>query len=316
MSARAAANSTTGLLEATLDVLWRQWRAIGGAAAGGAATTQVDPETLCLASLVLQPHEPRLWTTMIDWLRLGAALVSVQRLKNLADEFPGSRDLLPRLAATVLEEGKDARFRALLTRLAGARAERRTRIGSHPPKQRSGGPALQASAALLLRLRAAFGVGVKADLVAFLLGQRVRVSVAMVAAALCYSTPAVFRALQDLRVAGFVRSTDQPTAAEYWIDTYRWYDLLGGQKAVAYWGFWRETIAYVAAVLAWEEEAGRRSFSEYARATSLRQVAEHHEPDLVRAGLLGPELALPQSANLADWREFHKHLAQRVLDRV
>jgi hypothetical protein len=316
MFAHSAAPLTLSLREATLDVLWRQWRAIGGAAAGGPARMQVDPEALCLASLVLQPHEPRLWTTMIDWLRLGAPLVSVQRLRNLAEEFPGSRDLLSRLAATVVEEGKDARFRALLAGLAGARAERRTRIGSYPPKQRSGGPALQASVALLLRLRAAFGVGIKADLLAFLLGQRLRVSVAMAAAALCYSTSAIFRALQDLLTAGFVKSTDQPTAAEYWLDAGPWYPLLGGANAVAYWGFWREALAYVAAVLGWEQDARRRVLSEYARATSLRKVAEHHEADLVRAGLLGPELALPQSASLEEWREFHERLAQRMLDRV
>lgn len=316
MSAHTEAPLTASLREATLDVLWRQWRAIGGAAAGGTATTQVDPETLCIASLVLQQHEPRLWTTMIDWLRLGAPLVSIQRLKNLADEFPGSREWLSRLAATVLKEGSDVRFRALLVRLARARAERGTRAGARPPKQRSAGPALEASAALMLRFRAAFGLGMKADLLAFLLGQRFRASVATTAAALCYSTPAVFRALQDVRAAGFVRSADQPAAAEYWVDASRWYDLLGGQNAVAYWGFWREILAYVAAVLMWEDETGRRSLSEYARATSLRELAKRYEPGLVRAGWLEPGLALPRSARLADWRDFHRHLAEQLVSRV
>ncbi len=316
MSAHAAAPLTASLLEPTLDVLWRQWRAIGGAAAGGAATTQVDPEALCIASLALERHEPRLWTAMTDWLRLGAALVSVQRLKNVAAQFPVGRELLERLAAAVLQEGKDARFKALLARLAKARAEHGTKVRSVPPKQRSAGPALQAPAALLLRLRAAFGVGVKADLLAFLLGQRLRVSVATAAAALAYSTPTVFRALQDLREAGFVRSTDQPSAAEYWVDAQRWYSVLGDQNAVAYWGFWRETLAYVAAVLAWEGETGRRSLSEYALGTSLREVAQRHESDLVRAGLVEPGLALPQSAALGDWRKLHKHLAEWLLGQV
>jgi len=316
MSARSAAPLTASLREATLDVLWRQWRAIGGAAAGGTASKQVDPEALCLASLVLLPHEPRLWTTMIDWLRLGASLVSVQRLKNLAAEFRGSRNMLSRLGAAVFEESKDARFRALAPRPAQSRAKLRTSIGSHPPKQRSGGPALQASPALLLRLRAGFGVSVKADLLAFLLGQRSRVSVATAAAALAYSTSAIFRALQDLLTAGFVRSTDQPTGTEYWVDAHQWHGVLGDRKAVGYWGFWRETLAYVAAVLEWEEEAGQRVLSEYASVTSLRKLARHHEPDLVRAGLLGPHLALPRSASLEHWQAFHEHLAQRMLESV
>jgi hypothetical protein len=316
MSARTAAPLAASLREPTLDVLWRQWRAIGGAAAAGPATTQVDPEVLCIASLVLERHEPRLWTAMTDWLRLGAALVSVQRLKNLAVQFPVGRRLLERLGAAVVQEANGARFKTLLARSGQGRAQHGTRVKSIPPKQRSGGPALQAPAALLLRLRATFGVGVKSDLLAFLLGQRSRVSVATAAAALAYSTPTVFRALQDLHEASFVRSTDQPSGAEYWVDAQLWYSVLGGQKAIAYWGFWRETQAYITAVLAWEEEAARRSLSDYALGTSLREAAKPHEPDLVRAGLVGPGLALPQSAALGDWRDFHRHLAERLRSQV
>lgn len=253
---------------------------------------------------------------MTDWLRLGAALVSVQRLKNLAAQFPVGRQLLERLAAAVLQEANRARCKTLLPRSGKARAEHGTKVRSVPPKQRSAGPALQAPAALLLRLRAALGVGVKADLLAFLLGQRLRVSVATAAAALAYSTPTIFRALQDLRAAGFVRSTDKPSGAEYWVEAQRWYSVLGGQNAVAYWGFWRETLAYIAAMLAWEEGAERRSLSEYALGTSLREVAQRYEPDLVRAGLVEPGLALPQSAALGDWRELHRHLAKRLRSQV
>ena len=316
MSAHTVDLTTASLREATLDVLWRQWRAIGGAAAGAPATTQVDPEVLCVTSLVLEQREPRLWTAMTDWLRLGAALVSVQRLKNLAVQLPAGRKLLERLAAVVVPEANGARFKTLLARSGKARAQRGGRVRSAPPKQRSAGPALQAPAALLLRLRAAFGVGVKADLLAFLLGQRIRASVATTAAALAYSIPTAFRALQDLREAGFVRCTDQPSGAEYWVDVQPWYSVLGGQKAVAYWGFWREILVYVTAVLAWEVETERRSVSEYALGTSLRELAQRYEPDLVRAGLVEPGLALPQSAALGDWREFHRHLAERLRSQV
>lgn len=310
MCAHAAAPLTASLLEATLDVLWRQWRAIGGAAAGGPVTTQVDPEALCIASLVLEQHEPRLWITMVDWLRLGAPLVSVQRLKNLAAQFPDGRGLLERLALTAVEEAKDARWRSLL---AGAkRGGKQPRL---PAKRRSAGPALQAAPALVLRLRAAFALGVKADLLAFLLGQRLRVSVAAAAAALAYSTPTVFRAFQDLHAAGFVRSADLPAAAEYWLDTLRWYEVLGGQDAVAPWGFWREILTYVCGVLRWEEETKRRELSEYARGTALRELAGRHERDLVRAGVVEPGLALPRSPALADWREFHSELAERLAAR-
>ena len=310
MSAHAAAPLTASLLETTLDVLWRQWRAIGGAAAAGPATRQVDPEALCIASLVLEQHEPRLWTTMTDWLRLGAPFVSMQRLKNLAAQFPDGRELLERLALAAVEGAKGARWRSLLAGAKHGGKQRRL-----PAKRRSAGPALQAAPALVLRLRAAFAVGVKADLLALLLGQRFRVSVAAAASALGYSTPTVFRAFQNLQAAGLVRSADLPAAAEYWMNTLPWSNVLGGPDSLAPWGFWREILAYVCAVLRWEEETKRRPLSEYARGTSLRELGGRHEPDLVRAGLIEPGLALPRSPALADWREFHGKLAESLAAR-
>jgi hypothetical protein len=309
MSAHAAAPVTASLLEAALDALWRQWRAIGGAAAGGAVVTQVDPEALCLASLLLEEHEPRLWIAMTDWLRLGAPLLSVQRLKNLSGQFPEGRNNLQRLAAVALEETRDVRWRSLVGKAQGGRKAQRV------VKQRSAGPALGAPPALVLRLRAAFGVGVKADLLAFLLGQPFRVSVAAAAAGLGYSTPTVFRAFQDLRAASFVQSADLPTAAEYWVDTIRWYGVLGGQQGLPRWGFWRELLTYVCAVLKWEEETQRRPLSEYARGAALRDLASAHEADVMRVGVLESGHALPRSADLAEWREFHRTFAEHLAAR-
>ncbi len=306
MSARTARLLTGRLLEATLDAVWRQWRAIGGPAAGGPVRTQVDPEALCLASLALESKEPRLWVAMSDWLRLGASLVSVQRLKNLRGQFPDAQRGVSRLASVALEEAKDARWRSLLSRsVRGAKPRERVR-------HRSAEPALTAAPALVLRLRAAFTVGVKADLLAFLLGQPYRASVAAATDGLGYSTPTIFRALQDLHDAGFVQAADLPTAAEYWVDTVQWHGLLGGSVALIRWGFWREILRYVCAAVTWEEDANRRGLSEYAAVAGLRDLARSHEADLARAGVLDPGAALPQSPALAEWRQFHKRLAERI----
>ena len=316
MSAQSAMRPTDSLIEPTIDVLWRQWRAIGGAAAGGPVTLQVDPEALCMASLVLEQHEPRLWTTMTDWLRISTGLISVQRLKNLAGQFPDGQELLGRLAVTMLRETKDARYKTLLPHAGKANAKRRALGKVSPSKQRSGGPALDTPTALVLRLRAGFGVNVKADLLAFLLGQRLRVSVATATAALAYSTPTIFRALQDLRDADLVRTTDQPSGAEYWVDAARWHSVLGGPRSVASWGYWREALGYVTAVLAWERAHAQRTLSEYARGTSLREVAMVYEPDLVRAGLAEQGLVFPQSTKLDDWRSLHRRLADKMVQQA
>ena len=292
------------LFEATLDVLWRQWRALGAAATGRPVAKQVDPEALCLASLLLQDHEPRLWIAMTDWLRFGAPLLSVQRLKNLAKQFPDVAQGVKALALVAWQEGRDARWKPLA---GGVRHAARTRTSA---KQRSAGPALLAGPALVLRLRAAFSVGVKADLLAFLLGQRFRVTVSTAAASLGYRIPTIFRSLQDFRAASIVQSADLPSAAEYWLDSFRWQALLGDEPEIARWGFWREVLTYVCAAFDLEHSRAYQRSSEYARATSLRDLARKHEGALLRAGVIEHEM--PQAPSLGEWREFHDALAARI----
>jgi len=292
-----------------IDILWRQWRALGAAATGRPVTKQVDLEVLVLASLNFESDEPRLWTVMVDWLRVSARLSSVQRLKNLVGQFVGAGERLPRLAGVVTRDAGDARWRSLI--------QRATRAGKSPApvRERAAGPTLESPPVLVLRLRAAFGVGVKADLLAFLLGQRFRVSVATAASALGHSKPTVFRALQDLLEAGMIRTTPVPAAAEYWLDTPHWRSLLGGREEIARWGYWREILSYVCGVVQLES-AARPSATEYARAVDLRRLTEAHEADLVRAELIDRELQLPRSADGQEWRGFRTRLVERLVDRV
>jgi hypothetical protein len=307
MSRTTATQLTGSLVESTTDLLWRQWRAIGGAAAGGQVKKQVDLEVLCLASLAFEEHEPRLWTTLTDWVSLGSSLVSVQRMKNLAPSFPRGAERTPRLARFAVTEAKDARWNSLLST---EKADR-----THSPvsrRQRSAGPALLTGPALALRMRAAFGVGVKADLIAFLLGQQYRVTVNAAAAALGYGMPAVFRALQDLQTAGLVRVASVPAAAEYSMDTGPWYQVLGGANNIAYWGYWREVISYVCAVLDWEKQAVRKKVTDYARGVSIRELSDAHKIDLARSGAVDQHITFPDSPALGEWREFHDRMAKRL----
>jgi hypothetical protein len=306
MSRTIATPITVSLLETTVDLLWRQWRAIGGAAAGGPVKKQVDLEVLCMASLVFEEHEPRLWTTLTDWVALGSSFVSVQRMKNLTTAFPKGPARLARLARFAVDEAKDARWGSLLVSEKRGRVQPRVSV-----KQRSAGPALLNGPALALRMRAAFSVGVKADLIAFLLGQQYRVTVNAAAAALNYGTPSVFRALQDLQQAGLVRVASLPTAAEYSMDAGQWYNVLGGPQNVAYWGYWREILTYVCAVLDWEEQGKRKKLTDYARGVAIRELSEKHKTDLARSGALDQHITFPESGALEEWRGFHDRMAKR-----
>lgn len=307
MSATNATPLTAKLREATADLLWRQWRAIGGAAAGGPVRTQVDIEVLCLASLALDTVEPRLWVAMADWMRTGSNLVSVQRLKNLRDAFPGATPRLADLTQVAMLDAKDARWRTLGAGKAQKDASRRR----PPARTRSAGPEIQSGAGLLLRMRAILGVSIKADLIALLLGSEARATVSSIAAALGYTTPAVFRAMQDLQSAGLLGTWAGPSATEYWVPPDGWRVLLGSRSAIAPWGHWLEHLSYVCDAIAWEDSVKLRKVSDYARAAGMRDVMAPHRAALAR--VLGMHNPIPDSADVKAWGEFHETLARQAL---
>ena len=163
MSVSGLGNAIRRLQERTLGVLWRQWGTLGASTASHPARGLIDPEALVLASLAFQDEERRLADVLRWWATTGAPLLSVTRIRNLARQFPVSvRDRLGEFAACALGEGRDFRWRPL-ARPSGRPAGRRRKALGREPK-------VLAPPALLLRLRLGFGVAVKADLLAVLLG--------------------------------------------------------------------------------------------------------------------------------------------------
>src|SRR5438105_9246125 len=124
-NSRAAPNQTPrvsletlarNLRLSVLDVLWRQWRAVDAQATGkGRANAMVDPEALVLMSLLLMEEERRLRDLIESWATWNSDLLSVQRAKNLAANYPDqARKKLAGFAEVALEQGKDMRWRSLV----------------------------------------------------------------------------------------------------------------------------------------------------------------------------------------------------------
>src|SRR5574337_1539310 len=91
MSEKELGRALHQLREAALGTLWRQWGALGAAVAGkGTVRSIVDPEGLVLGSLSLAEEERRLWDILYWWVKVGAPLLSVKGIKNLAARFPES----------------------------------------------------------------------------------------------------------------------------------------------------------------------------------------------------------------------------------
>jgi len=76
------------ILDRLLDLLWRQWSALG---VPGRTTIEerrvVDPESLLLISLTVGRYDARLFDEILDWLVVNGAFLNVQRLRNLMKRF-------------------------------------------------------------------------------------------------------------------------------------------------------------------------------------------------------------------------------------
>jgi len=76
------------ILDSLLDLLWRQWTAIGVSGYGNAEESKVvDPEALLLLTLTVARYDARLFDEVLDWLETNGDYLNVQRLQNLVKQF-------------------------------------------------------------------------------------------------------------------------------------------------------------------------------------------------------------------------------------
>ena len=257
--------------DAALDAVWRQWAALGALIGGPRPRTVLDPEALVLASLALVPHERRLSDVLLWWASVGSGLLSVQRVRSLVDRFPGA-DALGAFAASAVEAG-DRRWK----RLAGPSG-----LDARPGKG-ADRPDLLDPSALVLRLRAAFGVNAKADLFALLLATERPETVRELAESSGYSTVTVRVALGEMALARVAEPTGASPATYRAGESARWSGLLAGGSRPR-WGHWAETLGVLLSVSEWGREA--ETWSPYVASSKARDLTERYARPL---RLLAPE---------------------------
>lgn len=272
----------THLREATLDVIWRQWRAIGGQAATtqGPARSIVDPEALILISLEMSLYEPRLRDVVRDWVVLNSRWLSVQRVKNLTRPYSANvRQLVSFLARDAVIHGHDARWQGLAVEAYGAPDD------SHvlrTNKWRALRARFQEPGALLLRLRLGFGVGAKADILGMLLGvDRKWTTIREIVGATGYMRAGVRRAVDELAAASFVDARVQAPAA-YHCGRDAWVQLLQVQGDFPRWRSWHERFVVILDFMNWANGALMRPTSAYALGVMARELVERHREALER----------------------------------
>lgn len=266
---------------AATALCWGQWVGLGSSAVPARAARPrsiIDPEALVLLSLFVSHEERRLGDMVAWWAQVGSGLTSLQRLKTVAKRFPdeATSQGLP-LFSTLATEAGDRRWR-------------RAAKGPVPPGFRSGkGPEfldLVEPSALWPRLRAGFGVGAKADLLAFLLGLGgAWASTKVISFATGYSKVSVRNAAGEMTLARLIRETDG-RPSEYLAPPKPWAALLdldgvdqerSPNHGMPEWRFWAEICAFLANVISLSRLAGpAEGPSKHVMASRARDLMEAH----------------------------------------
>jgi hypothetical protein len=249
-----------------VDAAWRQWAALRAPVSGVGATSVVDPEALLLLSCTLRDDERRLDDILAWWASAGAALLSVQRVRTLARTFPESSRIGLMAFARAATECGDTRWKSMEAGLDNDALASRGKRGNEPD--------LSAYPSLMLRLRAAFSVGVKADVLAVLVAMGgADATVRGLVQATGYTPAAVRRAVQEMQAALVVHSTSNRPAT-YYIDISAWATFLDLHTIEGSgWRYFADVFAFLAAVVAWGEKDADNG---YMAASAARDIFEAH----------------------------------------
>ena len=269
MCARTLSKIEEEITEIGIDAVWAQWSTLGAGTLQkrGTVSSIIDPEGLLLLSLYLIPEERRLRDLVQWWAEAGSELLSLQRTKTLLDSFPPEVNEYLKTYSRWATEAGDKRWRKYAEE--GREQVDRERKGPESPK-------LDSPSSLLFRLRAGFGVGAKADVLAYLLGiEEQAVATKEAVRAISYSRATVQGALEDLSRAGFIeQKSDYPR--EYFAPFDRWKPFVLGDdrpnNLCPRWRHWGKVYAFLARSRRWIDEAENQS--EYVKSTRARDVFE------------------------------------------
>ncbi len=299
--------------EAVLNFLWSAWSQVG--VMGGRRPARpriVDPEPLLLLTWACARQEARAFDEVLDWLVQNGRWINVVRLSTLVE---GEQICPPTIAGAVAgfmaEHDKTPKWRKLAERckpksgvapevlferdakplapMAGATDETFARYGwrRSPIQLRGQSQRLPVwrPASLILKCRAFFGVSIRADVFACLVG-RGPATASSLARELGYSQRRVLDTLAEMQLAGQFQSRFDGNRKEYSIEASKGWQLLFEATAErAAWFNWRAYARGISAV--WRKAFGlpEAGLTPYLFASEMAKALEEALPDLTAAGL-------------------------------
>ena len=266
--------SASALQGALLNRAWIQWIALGVDAVGERDDAVVDPEALIALTAELGDADARLRDVSTDWCVAYGRYVNGSRLKQVARELGTPPEAVGEYVATVAAAGGPAWPMATQPR-PGYTARGKARLDSALP-----GPRLR------IRLRAAFGVNARADVLAALLeGPKNGLSVADLARKTRFTKPNVAFAVDALVLAGLLEA--RAVGNERRVTLTRAGEILPGLRPPVAQRDWVAQFGVVLEVLRFAENG---AMSPSVRAIEARRVVEGLRPRILSEGLPQPNL--------------------------
>jgi hypothetical protein len=268
------ASSGSALMGALLDRAWIQWAALGVDATVERDEAVVDPEALIALTAELADADARLRDLSTDWCVAYGRYVNGSRLKQVCRELGTPGVAIGEYVATVAAAGGPSwpmatRPRPGYERRGKARMDTATSL-----------------ARLRIRLRAAFGVNARADILAALLAASPRdLTAADLARATRFTKPNVASALDALILAGLV--VGRPVANERRIGLPPRISLLPGLKPPVAQPDW---VARFGVALAVHRFVERDGLSRTVRAIEARRLVEGLSWRMTAEGMPMPNL--------------------------
>lgn len=297
--------------ERLLDLLWRQWNALGITGQSSPwKQAPVDPEALLLVSCTLARHDARLFDAILDWLSLNGRYLNIQRIRLLLKAFPFEGGaVFSAVAATVSTSAQAVKWARssqppvkknrkaeplffmpngnplpvlhvpdpvfLLSGFERDQYEKRGVAQPFPPLE---------GASLILRLRALIGVSARCEILVYLLLNGYGSPRAMARA--CGYTPAtVIKALSEMEDSGFVSSRMEGRQRHYSLTSDTWHTLLLGNTS-PHWIAWPPLFSALEQVWLLLHAPQRDEQSLLAQASALRRLLNASVLDnLARSGL-------------------------------
>lgn len=261
-----------------VDLAWAQWSALSTiiSARTTPARATIDPEALVVLSLLGERYERRLRDITTAWVGEGVRFISLQRVRSLAGRLPASFGHIFATFAKIATEAGDYRWKRYLA-TPGAGDASLSRGKTNGPIR------LDAAPAIMLRLRAGFGAGAKADILTMLLGMDHPVTLKAISNGLGYGTRPLRVAIDDMVAAGFVERIDT-SPVTFRAQTQQWDSILHrGLSEVAdtegfpsAWMPWADVAVFLAYLLEWSQQVPASNWSEYIAASRARDVVDRH----------------------------------------